>query len=297
MNPSHPTQNAPDDAYKDEGHNYAPPTPSPLSPLRGEVFDAALTNDSQTGTGTPRKGAALWFVAGIALLFLTYNFGATMGARSKVPTPIGPFTEKKSAGPPLRVHIAGAVKRPGVYTLPNGARLQDAIKTAGGALPGADLTPLNLADWATDGSKIEIPTRQKPVKTAAPLPTPTPVVIIKEVFVTPPQNAPDNEIEVPKPEKIAKTAKIDDGMPRAATQSGGKSSNVSLEFLKKNPLDLNRANAAQLEVLPGVGPKMAERILTYRKENGGFKSVDDLDNVRGIGEKRMEKLRPLVRVQ
>ena len=300
MNPSHPTQNAPENLEAPRRENGAPSLapPDSSSALRGEIFDVSLAENLQNPSETPKKSGALWFVAGVALLFFTYKFGATMGARSKVPAPIGPFATQKNPGPPLKIHIIGAVKRPGVYDLPNGARLQDAIQKAGGALPSADLTPLNLADWAADGSKIEVPTRQKPVKTAAPLPTPTPVVIVKEVFITPPQNAPGDEIEAPKSE-IAKTKKpkSDDKTPRAATASGGKSSNASLAFLRKNPLNLNTASAAQLEVLPGVGPKMAERILAFRRENGGFKSVDDLDQVRGIGEKRMETLRPLVKIK
>jgi comEA protein len=86
------------------------------------------------------------------------------------------------------------------------------------------------------------------------------------------------------------------GMPRALTATGKPSNNASPEFLKKHPLNLNTANAAQLEALPGVGPALAQKILDYRKENGGFKSVDELDNVSGIGEKKLETISPLVTV-
>jgi competence ComEA-like helix-hairpin-helix protein len=64
----------------------------------------------------------------------------------------------------------------------------------------------------------------------------------------------------------------------------------------KGPLDLNTAPLAQLELLPGVGPVMAQRMVDYRKAHGGFKTVDDLDEVSGIGKKTLEKLRPWVRV-
>lgn len=61
-------------------------------------------------------------------------------------------------------------------------------------------------------------------------------------------------------------------------------------------VDLNAATAAQLESLPGIGATMAERILEYRLEHGDFSKIEELMNVRGIGEKSFLKLRPLVSV-
>jgi len=62
------------------------------------------------------------------------------------------------------------------------------------------------------------------------------------------------------------------------------------------PINLNTATAAQLETLPGVGKATADRIVEYREKNGGFKKVEDLMNVRGVGEKSFLKLKPLVTV-
>ena len=61
-------------------------------------------------------------------------------------------------------------------------------------------------------------------------------------------------------------------------------------------INLNTATVAQLETLPGVGKATAERILEYRQKNGGFKKVEDLMNVRGIGEKSFLKMKPLIMV-
>lgn len=61
-------------------------------------------------------------------------------------------------------------------------------------------------------------------------------------------------------------------------------------------VNLNTATQAQLESLPGLGPKVAERILEYRKKNGTFKKIEDLMNVKGIGEKSFLKLKPLLTV-
>ncbi len=60
------------------------------------------------------------------------------------------------------------------------------------------------------------------------------------------------------------------------------------------PLDLNHARIEELMELPGIGEKLAQRVVEYRQNQGGFRSVDELRKVRGIGEKRMERLRPLV---
>ena len=62
------------------------------------------------------------------------------------------------------------------------------------------------------------------------------------------------------------------------------------------PVNLNSATSAQLEALPGIGAKTAERIIDYRQKNGGFKKVEDLMNVRGVGEKNFLKLKPLITV-
>ena len=61
-------------------------------------------------------------------------------------------------------------------------------------------------------------------------------------------------------------------------------------------VNLNTASASQLEGLPGIGKSTAERILEYREKSGGFKKVEDLMNVRGIGEKSFLKLKPLITV-
>ena len=62
-------------------------------------------------------------------------------------------------------------------------------------------------------------------------------------------------------------------------------------------VDLNRASADELTTLPGVGPVLAQRMVEWRKTHGRYRSVDDLQEVKGIGKKRMEQLRPLVIVK
>ncbi|QDU19686.1 ComEA family DNA-binding protein [Urbifossiella limnaea] len=63
------------------------------------------------------------------------------------------------------------------------------------------------------------------------------------------------------------------------------------------PIDLNRADTAELELLPGVGPRLAAAIDAHRRDRGGFRSVDDLRSVPGVGPVMIDRLRPLVRVE
>jgi competence protein ComEA len=82
------------------------------------------------------------------------------------------------------------------------------------------------------------------------------------------------------------------GAPGVPTGGGG----VPGPGSPTQPVNLNTATLDQLESLPGIGPALGQRILDYRQLHGPFASVDELVNVSGIGEKRMEDLRPLVTV-
>ena len=62
------------------------------------------------------------------------------------------------------------------------------------------------------------------------------------------------------------------------------------------PIDINTADSAALESVPGIGKSLSQRILTFREKNGPFQSVDDLLKVQGVGEKSIQKLRPYLTV-
>lgn len=76
--------------------------------------------------------------------------------------------------------------------------------------------------------------------------------------------------------------------PDQAESGGGAPAN-------DGPLSLNRATAGDLETLPGVGPVLAERIVSFREDNGRLTAVEDLLEVPGIGEAKLEAIRDLVR--
>jgi competence protein ComEA len=141
------------------------------------------------------------------------------------------------------VHVAGAVRSPGVYQLRDGERIQDAVRRAGGPRRGADLNAINLAAKVADGQQVVVPRRG--AAGAAP---------------------------------VGGAAAGEPGAPPQA------------------PVSLNTATAEQLDTLDGVGPATASKILEYRRQHGGFRSIDDLGEIPGIGPKRLAALRGKVQL-
>ncbi|MFE4600407.1 helix-hairpin-helix domain-containing protein [Kitasatospora indigofera] len=135
------------------------------------------------------------------------------------------------AGGVVVVDIAGKVQTPGIRSLPGGSRVADALRAAGGTLPGTDTSALNLARVLTDGEQVLV---------GGPPP--------------PPATGPTT----------------------------------------RSPVSLNRATTEQLDALPGVGPTLAQRIVAYREAHGGFRSLDQLRQVSGIGERTYAELKPLL---
>jgi competence protein ComEA len=127
----------------------------------------------------------------------------------------------------VTVHVAGAVQKPGLVTLPAGSRVAEAIDKAGGPKSPRHLESVNLARVLVDGEQILL------------------------------------------------------GQSGGANSAGGK-------------LSLSTATAAELEQLPGVGPVLAQRIAQWRTDQGPFRSVDDLNEVSGVGDSLMGQIRPLV---
>lgn len=133
------------------------------------------------------KRRDLWPV--VVLLVLVLTVVLALRLRDPAPQIAPPATEPPPALTPqatpspvgLFVHVAGAVRQPGLYTLPPGSRVADAVEAAGGPLPRAEIDAVNLAEQIVDGSKIEVPRRGDAVTAVAgELPsasTPAPSVI------------------------------------------------------------------------------------------------------------------------
>jgi competence protein ComEA len=81
-----------------------------------------------------------------------------------------------------------------------------------------------------------------------------------------------------------------------ATPAQKKSAKPGNTTAVTTPVNINTATAAQLEVLPGLGPKTAQLIVEHRQKSGGFKKIEELMNIKGIGEKSFLKLKPMITV-
>jgi len=176
-----------------------------------------------------RRRALVLAAAALALLAIAGRTLAGAGAASEQPAqPL--VAESPAVVPRLVVHVAGAVRRPGLYRLAEGKRVADAVARAGGATAPADTAAINLAAPLADGMQVLVPRR---------------------------------------------------GPAVGGKQPGGR-------------VSLGSATLAELDALPGVGPVTAQKILDFRTQHGGFRSVDDLDAIPGIGPARIEQLRDVV---
>jgi len=160
------------------------------------------------------------------------------------------------------VYVAGEVMRPGVYELAPGARAEAAIRAAGGLRPDADALGVNLARPLEDGEELAVLARGEVAS--------------------------------------ARGVSAGERTPRAGRHHGRRLRGVSgasgarhrSHKAPDEPVDLNTADAAALETLPGIGPALAARIVEFRETNGPFASVDDLLDVAGTSPRLVEELAP-----
>lgn len=210
--------------------------------------------------------------------------GAQPGTQSAAQSTAQPGahpSESAQGGPSgeatVRVHVAGAVNNPGVYTLPAQGRAVDAIAAASGAAADADLDRVNLAGALSDGVQIYVPHRGE---TAAPA-----------------QIQPNGGTANAGQGNAANGAS-QNGASQGGTQPQPARTLTPAGSAQKGstPVNINTATAEELQTLPRIGPAMAQRIIAWREAHGGFRSVDELDAVPGIGPSMLENLRPLVTV-
>jgi competence protein ComEA len=154
------------------------------------------------------------------------------------------------------VHVAGSVRKPGLYHFKVGERTDDAVRAAGGAAEDANLDGVNLAAKLEDGQQLYVPKKGELAASS-----------------------------IQRPAAAAKGGKTAAAVKPAKLQKG------------QGTVNLNTATKEQLMTLPGIGDSYAQRILDYRKANGGFKELEQLMDVSGIGEKKLEKLRPFLRLK
>jgi competence protein ComEA len=191
------------------------------------------------GDGGSRGTAAIWIAAallgGIALLRLG---GGERDAAPAAPVQVERRAPRAEPRQPIFVHVAGAVRRPGLIRVPEGTRVAVALRRAGGPMRKAELSGVNLAAKLEDGQQVIVPGRAPPTAAGA----------------------------------AAAGAAL--GPPGGGAK-----------------LSLAAATQAELEEIDGIGPTLAGRIIEFRTEQGGVGSIEELGEVDGIGEKRLEALR------
>ena len=163
------------------------------------------------------------------------------------------------------VHISGAVKNEGIIELEENARVADAIEKAGGVTENAYMKNINLAEPLEDGMKVYVPTKE--------------------------------EVEYEKQEDASYISGGSSSLANSIN-SGAKNSGRSTTRTSKtnNKININTASSEELDTLPGIGESIANKIINYREEKGNFKSIEEIKEVKGIGDSKCEEIKDLIDV-
>ncbi|MFN8577633.1 MAG: helix-hairpin-helix domain-containing protein [Candidatus Sericytochromatia bacterium] len=175
----------------------------------------------------------------------------------------------------ITVQVAGGgVIKPGIYKLPSGSRLVDVISKAGGLKKDAFLQDINMTVPIKDGSSIYIASKSEVIET-------------KE----------EKKEDIKKEEKeIKPVSKIDNSKNYKHKDSKVHKKSITKKTKHDGLVNLNIATEEELNNLPGIGDTLAKNIISYRTKNGKFKSIEDLNKVEGIGDKKFKKLKNKVTI-
>lgn len=181
---------------------------------------------------------------------------------------------KKEKAETIKVDIKGEVLNPSVYELNVNARIIDVINKAGGLNADADTSYINLSKKLKDEMVIIIYSKKE----------------VEEY---------KKQKDEPKYVYIEKDCECPDEMNDACIQKKSETKNAKDNTSsedQKSFISLNDATLEELQTLSGIGKSKAENIISYRKENGSFKTIDDLKNVSGIGDSIFEKIKDQITV-
>lgn len=151
------------------------------------------------------------------------------------------------------VHIDGYVNNPGVYQLKENERTNALIEKAGGLKNGYSIKNINLAAKLSDGDKVYIPS-------------------IEEEKILGNQN--NNNVNT-----VGKHT------------NNGNNLNNNVSITKNNKININTANVSELKQITGIGESTANKIIDYRENVGKFKKIEDIKEVKGIGDSKFESLK------
>lgn len=229
--------------------------------LRGQAHAVSLSTSAGAGSDSAGSDSAGSGATGSGSAGLGGSYSSRRGATPTVAASVTAAT--------LEVDVVGKVVTHGVYHLPPGSRVADALAAAGGALPGVDLTSLDLASRIEDGDQIRVG-----LSTGGPATSTSSVV---------------------SGGGAASGGAVSGGLAAGGSVSGsGSAGSATASLGPDNPLDLNAATAVQLDELPGVGPTTAAKIVAWRDAHGPFSSVSGLGDIPGFSTKRLATLTPLL---
>lgn len=190
-----------------------------------------------------------------------------------------PVQGKEDLKADIYVHVDGAVKRPGLYKLKEGQRLEEALRAAGGLREDASLTSVNLALRLADEMKVYIPTEAEEKE--------NPTAFAATSGVASPGKASGNSTGG----RSASGGSSGTGVQSGPSAQGSGAQGAGAQASGK--VNINQASAEELQTLPSIGPRRAEDIIAYREQHP-FKSLEELKNISGIGDKTFEKLKDKV---
>lgn len=156
----------------------------------------------------------------------------------------------------IYVHIDGYVNNPGVYQIKENERINVLIEKAGGLKNGYSIKNINLAAKLSDGDKVYIPSIEE-----------------EKTLVNQNQN---NNISI---NTVGKHT------------NNGNNSNNNVNITKNNKININTANVSELKQITGIGESTANKIIDYRQNVGKFKKIEDIKEVKGIGDSKFESLK------
>jgi competence protein ComEA len=210
--------------------------------------------------------------------------GADIVAASPAPATLRGRGEVARDTARVTVYVAGDVARAGVYALPGGSRAVDALKAAGGASIGADLVAVNLAEPLTDGEEIVVPVKGAEAPDGA-------TATAAQGRRT---HAARRTKKRHRKHRSHHAASADPAAPVSADTGASTASVMPTSDAPTETIDLNSADENELETLPGIGAALAERIVAFRELNGPFGSPDDLLDVGGMTQGRLDAIAPYV---
>ena len=185
----------------------------------------------------------------------------------------------------IYVFVCGAVAQEGVYELPAGSRVYQAVEAAGGYAADADTSYINQADPVTDAQKLEIPTAEeaKKLREEAALAAEN-----RQMETEPgPGTGPD---DTAAGYANNGAGQVNNGAGQM-NNSAGQADDAAARLI-----NINTADEATLQTLPGIGAAKAASIVRYREANGGFSSIEEIKKVSGIGDITYENIKGCITV-